>query len=313
MYRGKVCVIGSGFVGSSIAYTLFIRGLFSEIAIIDINRDKADGDAQDMNHGVPFVTPCEVRAADYDSCADADMVIITAGANQKVGETRTDLLRRNVEVFRSIIENVTKHAKKEPIMLVVTNPVDVLTYVTYRLTGYQKHKIIGSGTVLDTARLKSLISRHVNIDARNVHTFIVGEHGDTEFPAWSVTNIAGLTMPEYCDACGKCNRGEIYSLAETVKSAAYDIIKKKGATYYAIALSVARIAEAIVNDENSILTVSGVLYGEYNLKDVSLSVPMVVGEGGIQRIVEIPFNKEEMSALAKSAETIRASLKEVGF
>lgn len=314
MFKGKVTVVGAGNVGSAISYTLMISGLVSEIVMIDINRDKAEGDAMDMNHGVSFVSPVKISAGDYCDIKGSDMVIITAGANQRDGEKRTDLLRRNADIFKSIIDNILRYCHDDTILMVVTNPVDILTYVTYRISGFSKHNIIGSGTVLDTSRLKYLISRKINIDPRNVHTYIVGEHGDSEVAAWSATRIAGMEVDKYCKAGGECglnlHKEELYN---KTKDAAYEIIKKKGATYYAIALAVKKIAESIIGDENSILTVSSLLEGEYGLNDVCLSLPTVVGADGAEKIISVDFSDEEMKGLKESADKLKTLAKEIGF
>lgn len=305
----KVTVVGAGFVGSTTAYTLMLSGLISEIVLIDINAKKADGEVMDLNHGMPFVRPVEIYRGDYKDCAGSDIVIITAGANQKEGETRIDLVKRNTEVFKNIINEIVKY-NNDCILLVVTNPVDILTYVTYKLSGFPKNKVIGSGTVLDTARFRYLLSEHVKVDARNVHAYIIGEHGDTEVAAWSLANIAGIPMDRYCDECHQCeeqiSRNKIY---ESVKNAAYEIIRNKGATYYAVALAVRRIVEAIVRNENSILTVSSLLEGQYGLSDVCLSVPTIVGVNGIEEILNVPFNDEEIQLLRKSGNTLKEIIK----
>ncbi len=315
MIKGKVSIIGSGAVGSTTAYTLFLSGLVSEIAIVDINRNKAEGDAMDLNHGLPFVSPVKVYAGDYSIIKGSDMVIITAGASQKEGETRIDLLKRNYVIFKSIVDEINKYCTDDTILLVVTNPVDILTYVTYKLSGFSRRKVIGSGTVLDTARLKYIIGEHTNIDARNVHTYIIGEHGDSEVPTWSLTRLAGLAIDEYCKECGQCDdinccKDEFY---HQTKNAAYEIISKKGATYYAIALSVRRICEAIIGNENSILPLSSVIEGEYGIKDICLSVPTVVNAQGASRVLELPFSDEEVAALRSSADTLKGYINELGI
>ena len=316
MFKGKITVVGAGNVGSTIAYTLMISGLVSEIVLIDVNRDKAEGDAMDMNHGVSFVNPVKISSGDYCDIKGSDMVIITAGASQHEGEKRTDLLKRNADIFKTIIDNILRYCHDDTILMVVTNPVDILTYITYRISGFSKHNVIGSGTVLDTSRLKYLISRHANIDPRNVHTYIVGEHGDSEVAAWSATSIAGMSVDRYCSCGGgDCNslsirKDEFYNMT---KNAAYEIIDKKGATYYAIALAVKKIVESIIGDDNSILTVSSLLEGEYGLSDVCLSVPTVVGAGGAERIISIDFSDEEMAGLKNSAETLKKLAAEIGF
>lgn len=313
MFRGKVVVVGAGNVGSTTAYTIMLGGLFSEIVIIDLNKDKAEGDAMDMAHGVSFVKPVNVYAGDYQDCKDADIVIITAGVGQKPGETRLDLLKRNVEVFKSIVDSIMHYAPDDVILLTVTNPVDILTYATYKLSGLPKNQILGSGTVLDTSRLKYMISRMTGIDARNCHTYIIGEHGDSEVAAWSITNIGGMSMTEFCKYTGKCNLSDLDTMYNQVKNTAYDIIEKKGATYYAIAVAVARIVECIAGDENSILTVSSVFDGQYDISDVALSVPTKVGGGGIEKILEVAFSRDELKGLRHSADTLRELIHEVGL
>lgn len=311
MFRGKMVIVGAGFVGSTTAYTIMLGGIFSHIVIIDINNAKAEGDALDISHGVSFVKPVRVTAGDYSECSDADIVVITAGANQAPGETRLDLLKRNADIMRGIVENIMKYAPDDIILLTVTNPVDVLTYVTYKVSGLPKNQVLGSGTVLDTSRLKFMISRRTGIDARNCHTYIIGEHGDSEVAAWSITNIGGMSMHEFCRFTGKCTIGDLDEMYNDVKNSAYEIIEKKGATYYAIAVAVAKIVECIAGDENSILTVSSVFDGQYGLEDVALSVPTKVGGDGIEKILEVPFSRDEMKGLRDSAATLKEMIKEI--
>lgn len=305
----KVTVIGAGFVGSTTAYTLMLSGLISEIVLIDINTEKAEGEVMDMNHGMPFVRPVKIYRGDYKDCAGSDIVIITAGANQKEGETRIDLVKKNTAVFKSIVGEVVKYSS-DSILLVVTNPVDILTYVTYRISGFPRNKVIGSGTVLDSARFRYLIGNHVGVDTRNVHAYILGEHGDTEVATWSLANIAGIPMDKFCEECHQCkdnlSRNEIY---ESVKNAAYEIIRKKGATYYAVALAVRRIVETIVRNENSILTVSSLLEGQYGLTDVCLSVPTIVNKDGIDTILNVPLSDKELELLRKSGDSLKEIIK----
>ena len=313
MLRGKIVVIGAGFVGSTTAYTIMLDGFFQEIVLIDINKDKAEGDALDMAHGTSFLKPVSVYSGDYRDCAEADIVVITAGVNQKVGETRIDLLKRNADIFKDIIANVMKYAPDDVILLTVTNPVDVLTYITYKLSGLPKNQVIGSGTVLDTSRLKYLISRHTGIDARYCHTYIIGEHGDSEVAAWSITNIAGMSMKSFFKNYGKCTDEDLQMMYNEVKNSAYEIIQKKGATYYAIAAAVARIVECIAGAENSILTISSVLDGEYGIRDIALSVPTQVSGYGTERVLDVPFSENEIAGLRNSAKTLKESLKSIGF
>lgn len=304
-------MVGTGFVGSTTAYTIMCGGLFNEIVIIDINREKAEGDAMDMAHGVSFVKPVNVYSGDYSDCKDADIVVITAGANQKTGETRLDLLKKNAAIFKDIIGNIMKYAPDDVILLTVSNPVDILTYIAYRLSGLPKNQVIGSGTVLDTSRLKYMLSRHTGIDARNCHTYIIGEHGDSEVAAWSISNIAGVSMPEYAEKTGKCTEKDLDEMYNAVKRAAYEIIDKKGATYYAIALAVDRITACIAGEENSVLTVSSIFDGEYGIKDVALSVPTQVSGYGVEKILEVSFNDKEMTGLRNSAKTLKENLREL--
>lgn len=307
----KIAIVGTGFVGSTTAYTLLLSGLISELVLIDIDEKKAEGEVMDLNHGMSFVRPVNIYRGSYNDCAGSDIIIIAAGANQKPGETRIDLVHKNTAIFISILKELTKHCN-DSILLVVTNPVDILTYVTYKVSGFSKNKVIGSGTVLDTARFKYLLGEHANIDPRNIHGYILGEHGDTEVAAWSTTNIAGIPIDEYCDKCHGCkeriSREKIY---DDVKNAAYRIIEGKGATYYAVALAVRRIAEAILRDENSILTVSSLLENRYGLSDVCLSVPTIVNRTGIGRILDIPLSDHESQLLIESGNALKKVIAEL--
>ena len=321
MLKGKVTVIGAGFVGSTIAYTLMLSGLVSEIVLLDINGDKADGDALDMNHGMSFISPVKIIGGDdYSNIKGSDMLIITAGVGQRPGESRIDLLKRNAAVFEDILNKSLKFCDSSTILMVVTNPVDILTYVAQKVSGFPKNTVIGSGTVLDTARLKFLIGEYTGIDPRNVHAYIIGEHGDTEVAAWSMTTIAGISLEDYCGICKLCGddkaggiricKDEFYV---KTRDAAYHIIEKKGATYYAIALSVRRIVESIIGNENSILTVSSLLEGEYGIRDICLSVPTVVNSNGADGILELPFSEDECKALTASADTLSKLAREIGY
>ncbi|KAI4453285.1 l-2-hydroxycarboxylate dehydrogenase (nad(p)(+)) [Holotrichia oblita] len=289
--------------------------LVSEIVLVDIQIEKTEGEVMDMNHGVSFVAPVKITAGTYSDAKGSDMVIITAGASQKKGEKRIDLLKRNTAIFKSIVDELMKYCRDDTIILVVTNPVDIMAYITYKLSGFSKNHIIGSGTVLDTSRLKYMISEHTNIDARNVHTYIIGEHGDTEVAAWSVTNIAGVSIDDYCSICKGCEVQNIEKnkLLQMTKDSAYEIIERKGATYYAVALAVRRIVECIIGNENSILTVSSLFNGQYGIDDVFLSVPTLVNAKGADRILEVPFSDKEISDLKKSASTIKGLIRDIGF
>lgn len=313
----KIVVVGAGQVGATSAYTLLISGLVSELVLIDLNEKKVAGEVLDLAHGIPLCPPADIKAGDYADCANADIVIIAAGANQKPGETRMDLTRKNVAVFSSIVPRIMEYAPSDVVLLVVTNPVDVLTYVTLKLSGLPKGQVIGSGTVLDTSRLRYLLSQHTGIDARNIHGYVLGEHGDTELGAFSVTSIAGMSMDEYCGLCAECEGGLSKvvkeEFREKVRDVAYTIIEGKGATFYAVALAVRRIVEAILRDEQSILTVSSLLTGEYGLQGVCLSLPSIVGIHGVEQMLPIHLNEEEEAQLRHSAKTIREAIDGAGF
>ena len=309
----KCAVIGCGFVGSTTAYALQKSQMFSEIVLIDINRKKAEGEAADMNHGLPFISPMEIYAGDYSDLSDAAIIIITAGANQKPGQTRIDLLKQNNEIFKSIVKQICKY-NSDGIILVVTNPVDILTYVTLKHSGFPKNRIIGSGTVLDTARLKYLVGKHFEVDQRNVHTFIIGEHGDSELPVWSSANISGVDLDSYCkNCCQNCSHKILDDLFYDVKNSAYKIIEGKGATYYAIAESVQRIVSAIVRDENTVMPVSSLADGHYGLEGICLGLPSIVGRNGVKEILEIPLDDKELQMLQASAKKIKSLIDGIGL
>lgn len=307
----KIGIVGAGQVGATCAYTLLISGLLTNLVLVDINEKKARGEVLDLAHGIPLCPPAEIICGQYEDLEGADIVIIAAGASQRPGETRMDLLRKNVAVFESIVPEIVRYAK-DAILLVVTNPVDVLTYVTGKLSGFSSERVIGSGTVLDTSRLKYLLSTHTGIDARNIHTYVIGEHGDSELATWSLTNIAGLTMDEFCTHCNRCDgnlaQGIKARFDDEVRNVAYTIIERKGATFYAVALAVRRIVEAIIRDEHSILTVSSLLMGEFGIDDVCLSLPSVVSARGVEQIVPIQLSDEEHRLLKHSATAIRRAI-----
>lgn len=262
----KVAVVGCGFVGSASAFALMQSGLFSEMVLIDANFEKAEGEAFDISHGVPFTRPIKIYAGDYDDLADAAIVVITAGAAQKPGETRLDLVHKNINIFKSIIPEIVKR-DFQGILLIVANPVDILTYTALKLSGYAPNRVIGSGTVLDTARLKERLGEHLEVDSRSVHAFIVGEHGDSEIAAWLSANVSGIPLHDFCEMRGHHDHeGATSEIAEKVKNSVYEIIQRKGATYYGIAMSVKRICEAIIRDERSILPISTMMDGEYGIK-----------------------------------------------
>lgn len=309
----KVTIIGAGFVGSTIAYALMMGGTTSEIAIVDLNKERLEGEVMDLNHGVVFVPPVKVYAGTFDDCKDSNIVIITAGVGQKPGETRVDLLKRNIDIFRDIVPRIVEK-NDNSIILVVSNPVDVLTYATLKISGLPPSQVIGSGTVLDSARFKYLISENCQVGPNNVQAYIIGEHGDTEVPAWSITNIASLPIEKFCQQCERgCGQECRDAIFNDVKNAAYKIIEGKGATYYAIGLAVRRIVEAILRDENSVLPVSSLMEGQYGVEDVCVSLPTIVNENGIDRVLELPLAEDEIKAFRHSADTMRDLLDQVGF
>lgn len=267
----KAAVIGCGFVGSATAFTLMQSRLFSELVLLDVNMEKADGEAKDIAHGIPFAGQMKIYAGTYDDAADAAIIIITAGANQKPGETRLDLVQKNTAIYQSIIPEIVKR-DFGGILLIVSNPVDILTYVALKLSGLPENRVLGSGTVLDTARLKYALGEHLGVDSRSVHSFIIGEHGDSEIAAWSSTNVSGIPLNDFCEMRGHFNHdAAMDAIAEKVKNSAYEIISKKQATYYGIAMSVKRICECIVRNERSILPVSAMMHGEYGIEDIIIS------------------------------------------
>ena len=305
MNNRKAAIIGCGFVGSASAFSLMQSGLFSELVLIDANREKAEGEALDIAHGIPFARQMKIYAGDYDDIMDSAVIIVTAGANQKPEETRLDLVHKNVNIFKSIIPEVAKR-DYQGILLIVANPVDILTYTALKLSGMPENRVIGSGTVLDTARLKYRLGEHLSVDSRSVHAFIVGEHGDSEIAVFSSANVSGIPLNRFCEMRGHFeHEAATRRIAEEVKNSAYEIIAKKHATYYGIAMSVKRICEAIVRDEKSILPVSSMMHGEYGISDVALSMPAIVGKDGVETRVPISISEEEETKLQESADTLK--------
>ena len=304
----KVVMIGCGFVGAACSFAIMQSGLFSEMVLIDADKSKAEGEALDISHGVPFAKPIKIYAGDYDDIKGASLVIITAGANQKPGETRLDLVKKNISIFKSIIPEIKKR-NFNGVLLIVANPVDILTTVAQNLSGLPENKVIGSGTVLDTARLKYELGNHLNIDSRSVHAFIIGEHGDSEIAAWSSANVSGIPLNKFCEMRGHFNHDEAMKrIAENVKNSAYEIIERKKATYYGVAMAVKRICEAIVRDEKSILPISSLMKGDFGIEGISLSMPAIVGKDGVECLVPIQLNEEEISKLQQSAQTLKDTL-----
>lgn len=301
----KTAIIGCGFVGSATAFCLMQSGLFSEMVLLDVDQKKAEAEALDISHGIPFAGHMKIYAGNYDDIADAAIIIITAGAGQKPDETRLDLVHKNVEIFKSIIPEISRR-NYQGILLIVSNPVDILTYVSIKLSGMPENRVIGSGTVLDTARLKYELGQHLSVDARSIHAFIIGEHGDSEIAAWSCANVSGVALNHFCELRGHFNHDDsMDEIAETVKNSAYEIIAQKRATYYGIAMSVKRICEAIVKNEKSVLPVSGMIHNQYGIDGVVLSMPAVVGQEGIETQIPILLNEEEQEQLQYSANLLK--------
>ena len=309
----KIVLIGCGQVGATFAYTVLVRGLANELVIIDTNQDKAVGDVLDLNHGLMLAQPMRITVGDYADCAGADIIVITAGANQRPGETRIDLMNRNVAIFDAIIKQVVRH-NQDGILLIATNPVDILTQVALKLSGWPASRVIGSGTLLDSSRFRYLVAERLGVDPRSVHGMIIGEHGDTEVAVWSSLSIAGITPGEAEPGSrwhlSPADRQAVY---EDTRGAAYKIIERKGATYYAIALALGRICEAILRDQHSVLPVSTYLADYHGVSGVCLGVPSVVSKRGVEEVLTLPLSAEEAEQFAQSAEKLKQFLAEIGF
>ncbi|WP_462305093.1 L-lactate dehydrogenase [Acidaminococcus massiliensis] len=309
----KVAIVGCGMVGAATAYTLMQHGLFSEMVLVDVDRNRAEGEAMDINHGMTFAAPMDIYAGSYDDVTDAAIIVVTAGAGQKPGDTRLDLVKKNAGILRSIIPEIAKR-DYEGILLIVANPVDILTHVAQKMSGLPRNRVFGSGTVLDTARLKFLLGRHLDVDNRNIEAYIIGEHGDSEIPVWSSASVGGVSIHDFCEMRGFYNHEKaMEQIADSVKNSAYEIIEKKKATYYGIAMGVQRICSAIVRDEKSILPVSIYLNGEFGLTGATLSLPAIVGKDGIEKIVPISLSEGEQKALARSAQILKDTAATIGM
>jgi L-lactate dehydrogenase len=307
----RVAVVGTGAVGSTFAFSLLLGGLAAEIVLVDANARKAEGEAMDLMHTVPFARTTKIWAGTIDDCAGAAITVISAGAAQKPGETRLDLVRKNAAIFRQIVPAVAK-ANPDGIILVATNPVDVLAYLTYKISGLPAERVIGSGTILDTARFRALLAEHYGVDPRSVHAYIAGEHGDTEVPVWSLANIAGMPLADFAMANDMGHDPAVLrAIFEATRDAAYEIIDRKGATYYAVAAGLMRIVEAILRDQSTVLSVSSLICDYYGIDDVYLSVPTVVGRGGVERTLRLALSAEEASGLRRSAGLLRETIAEL--
>lgn len=307
----RVVLIGTGAVGSSYAFALLNQGVTEELVLIDLNKEKSEGDAMDLNHGMPFApSRTKIWFGDYSDCKDADIVVICAGANQKPGETRLDLVEKNTRIFKGIVDEVVSN-DFQGIFIVATNPVDILTYAVQKFSGFPKERVIGSGTILDTARFRFLLGQYFDVDTRNVHAYIIGEHGDTELPVWSHANIAGRQIATWLESNESYKQEDLDNLFLNVRDAAYHIIERKGATFYGIAMGLVRLTKAILQDENSVLTVSCYLNGEYGQEDIYIGVPAIVNRKGIRQIIQLELDKEEESKFNHSVDVLKEVMKSV--
>ncbi|MGA9070763.1 MAG: L-lactate dehydrogenase [Terracidiphilus sp.] len=308
----KVVIVGAGAVGSTFAYALAQSGLADEIALLDHNHELALGQVLDLAHGQAFFPSVQIHEGQAKDYHDAHMIVITAGAKQGPGESRLDLLQRNVKIINGIIDEILLQ-KSSAVVLMVSNPVDILTYAAYKRSGWPRGRILGSGTVLDSARFRYLLSKHCGVDVHNVHAYILGEHGDSEFAAWSMTNLAGLPIEQFCKLCSQCDDplAGRHELLEEVRNSAYHIIDYKGATWFGVGLALTRIAAAILRNQHGVLTVSSVMAGEFGLNGVSLAVPCIVSQNGVERVLEVVLPPDEQSALMNSAAILRKTIEQL--
>ena len=308
----KVVVVGAGHVGATFAYALLLSGLAAEIVLVDAAADRAEGEAMDISHAVPLSRPTRVRSGTYEDCAGAPIVVIAAGSGQRPGESRLDLAGRNASVVGAIVPRLAE-VVPEAVLVVATNPVDVLTAHALGLGRFPPSRIMGSGTILDTARFRALLSEHFRVDARSVHAFVIGEHGDSEVPVWSLANIAGVRLDEFASAHGIAwSDADRTRIGDATRTAAAEIIARKGATYYAVATGLVRIVEAILRDQRTVLSVSTGLDGQYGISGVALSLPTIVGRGGIEDVLHLPLSADEVFALRRSADVLRETVASIG-
>ena len=314
--KPKISIIGCGNVGMRYAYALIMKGGVRQLVLVDLDQKRLKGEVMDLSHGAPYISPVEIIAGDYSDIKNSDLVVITAGKKQKPNQTRLDLVKDNVELYRKIIPEIVKYASSA-ILLIVSNPVDVLSYAAYKFSSKPKEKVIGSGTVLDTARVRFLLSKHCNVDPRNVHAYILGEHGDSEFPVWSRAMIGGILFKDYCYICKKsatCQHNkELNKVFTEVKDSAYEIIERKQETSYGIGLALVRITQAIINDENAILPVSSLVENYLGIDDVYLSLPSVINKEGVREVLKIELNPQEKQAFKNSADAVKRVIRETGL
>ena len=309
----RVAVVGTGAVGSTFAFALLLSGLASEILLVDANERKAEGEAMDLLHAVPFARTAHVWAGPIEDCRGAAVTVISAGAAQRPGETRLDLVQKNAAIFRELVPRIAE-ANPDGIIVVATNPVDVLTYLTYRISGLPAARVIGSGTILDTARFRMLLAEHYGVDPRSVHAHMAGEHGDSEVPVWSSANIAGMPLRDFGTTTGIGNDpAALERIYTDTRDAAYQIIERKGATFYAVAAGLVRIVQAILRDQHTVLSVSSLIHDYYGISDVYLSLPTVIGRHGVERIVPLGLSADEAAGLRRSAGLLRETIGVLGL
>jgi L-lactate dehydrogenase len=309
----RVAVVGTGAVGSTFAFALLLSGLASEILLVDANERKAEGEAMDLLHAVPFARTAHVWAGPIEDCRGAAVTVISAGAAQRPGETRLDLVQKNAAIFRELVPRIAE-ANPDGIIVVATNPVDVLTYLTYRISGLPAARVIGSGTILDTARFRMLLAEHYGVDPRSVHAHMAGEHGDSEVPVWSSANIAGMPLRDFGTTTGIGNDpAALERIYTDTRDAAYQIIERKGATFYAVAAGLVRIVQAILRDQHTVLSVSSLIRDYYGISDVYLSLPTVIGRHGVERIVPLGLSADEAAGLRRSAGLLRETIGVLGL
>jgi L-lactate dehydrogenase len=309
LHSTRVAIIGAGNVGATCAYALLLRGWATEIVLVDVNPGKAQGEAMDLNHTIPFAYPTRIWAGDYADCAGAAVTVITAGAaRMQAGQTRLDLAQTNAAIFRQIVPQVAR-VNPDGILLIATNPVDAMTFAAWKLSGLPARRVIGSGTILDTARFRYLLSEHYGVDSRSVHAFIIGEHGDSEVPVWSLANIAGMRLPDFCAARGLVyDRAAMDEIFRQTREAAYAVIQLKGATFYAIGAGLAEIVGAILRDQSTVLSVSSLMDGYCGIRDVCLSLPVALNQDGVQWVLPLNLDPGESKAMCQSADVLNATI-----
>jgi L-lactate dehydrogenase len=311
MNINQVALIGTGMVGASFAYALMQRGVANELVLIDANSARAEGEAMDLNHGMPFVRPMRIIAGDYADLAHTDVIVICAGIGQRPGQTRLELLKTNAGIFQDIVPKINA-VNQDAIIIVASNPVDILTHIAAQIVGLDRRRVLGSGTMLDTARLRYMLGEHYGVDPRSIHAYVVGEHGDSELALWSLANIAGVRLADFVGTNRQgYDKAALDSIFNQTRNAAYEIIQRKKATYYAIGLGLLQIVEAVLRDQHTVMTVSSPLSGQYGVDDISISMPAIVGRHGVEEVIDLPLSEDELIAFQASAQTLKDRLAEL--